>query len=205
MTELEKNTEEKILEAAKDVFIRKGMDGARMQEIANKAGINKALLHYYYRTKEKLFLSVFKIALQSFLPKILHMLESDMSLFDKIRSFVKKYTSLLTRNPFIPMFILQEINRQPEQVIETIHSTGLQPEIFYRQVNDAIDKGEIHPIDPRQLVINMLALCVFPIIARPLVQGILFGGDKKEYSIFLDKRVEEVPEFIINAIKKEES
>ena len=99
-------TEEIILDAAKKVFTRKGLSGARMQEIADEAKINKSLLHYYYRTKEKLFATVFKAVLNNFLPKGLKILNSDENLFTKIKIFSKEYINLLMKNPYLPLFIL---------------------------------------------------------------------------------------------------
>ena len=90
MEELNQDTESKILDSAKEVFIQNGLDGARMQQIADKAGINKSLLHYYYRTKEKLFESVLKFAFKQFLPNPMEFLSSDLPLFDKIRIFVDR-------------------------------------------------------------------------------------------------------------------
>ena len=84
-------TEATILNAAKSIFQRKGMDGARMQEIANEAGINKALLHYYYRSKQLLFEAVFKNAFKLLAPQLKKVLNSDDSLNDKIKNFTKNY------------------------------------------------------------------------------------------------------------------
>lgn len=108
------NTEEKILEAAKEVFIEKGNDGARMQEIADKAGINKSLLHYYYRTKEKLFESVFKFAFSQFAPKFLNTFNTGEDFFTQLRKFIDIYIDLISKNSFIPMFILNEVNRKKQ-------------------------------------------------------------------------------------------
>ena len=104
------NTEKKILEAAKEVFIEKGNDGARMQEIADKAGINKSLLHYYYRTKEKLFESVFKFAFSQFAPKVLNAFDGDEDFFKQLEKFISIYIDIISKNAFIPMFILNEVN-----------------------------------------------------------------------------------------------
>ena len=103
MNELKKdNTEEKILNAAQRVFVEKGMDGARMQEIANEAGINKALLHYYFRTKQKLFEAIFKKVFKSILPNIMEMVHSDLPIEKKLEIFIEKYIELLLKNPFVP-------------------------------------------------------------------------------------------------------
>ena len=195
------STENKILDAAREIFIKKGMDGTRMQEIADKAKINKSLLHYYYRTKEKLFLSVFKLALSKFIPKVEQILYSDISFFDKIRKFVFEYGSILNKNQFIPLFILSEINRNPDNLAQIIKSQGINPEAFAAMFEKEIAEGRIKPVDPRQFIINLLSLIVFPVAARPMVQRIVFNNNAKQYTLFLKKRLEEVPEFIIDAIK----
>ncbi len=202
MVKYDKNTETKILDAAQEEFLHKGMTGARMQGIANRAGINKALLHYYYRTKEKLFLAVFNVAIAQFVPKIYSILISpDIHLFDKIRVFIEKYSKILLKNQFIPLFVLHEINRNPEKLVEIIKSKGIEPELFFAQVQKEIKNGTIRPIDPRGLIINMLSLTIFPIGGRPLLQRMVFNNDKKAYEQFLKQRIKEVPEFIIQSIK----
>jgi AcrR family transcriptional regulator len=107
-------TEEKILIGARKVFIAKGMAGARMQDIADEAGINKALLHYYFRSKEKLFEQIFKELSFQFLPRVNAIFESDRPLFEKIEMFCGEYISKMIENPFIPLFIVNEMNKQPD-------------------------------------------------------------------------------------------
>ncbi len=117
---IEKSTEEKILAAAKKVFIAKGMAGARMQDIADEAGINKALLHYYFRSKEKLFEMIFMEAAQKLFPKINFIFESDVSLFEKIENFCEEYITIMSENPYLPLFVLNEISRDPEIFMKKI-------------------------------------------------------------------------------------
>ena len=107
------NTEEEILNAAKEVFQQKGMAGARMQEIADKAKINKALLHYYYRSKQLLFEAVFKNAFRLLAPQIGKVLNDDTELFDKIRNFTDSYVSFVIKHPYLPNFVTQELNSNP--------------------------------------------------------------------------------------------
>jgi AcrR family transcriptional regulator len=206
MTEQEKNTEQKILDAAKDVFQQKGMTGARMQEIADKAGINKALLHYYYRTKDKLFEKVFEIAFSIFLPKVKEMMLSEKSIFEKIEFFVDNYLTLLQKHPFIPGFVINELNRNP-QILVNIFEKNVHFkednifELFQKQIDSEVEKGIIKPIDVRNLMTNIIGLCIFPIVARPIIQGIMFNNDKKEYETFLHQRKDFVIDFVINSIK----
>lgn len=196
------NTEEKIFEAAKEVFLEKGNDGTRMQEIADKAGINKSLLHYYYRSKEKLFAAVFKFAFSQFAPLIFGILKQEDDFFTLIRNFISVYIDIVSKNPFIPLFILNEINKKNTGLfINTIKSAGLNPQIFRDRVQKEIDNGLIRPVEPNQLIVNAIGMCVFPIIGRPMIQVILFNDNKEEYNKFLETRKNEVADFIINSIK----
>jgi len=198
------NTEEKILAAAKEVFIEKGNDGARMQEIADRAGINKSLLHYYYRSKEKLFAAVFNFAFTHFAPNIINIVtDKNDDFFSLIRKFVSAYTDIVMKNHFIPMFILNEVNKKGANTfVNVIRSVGINPQAFRDRVNKEIEAGLIKPIDPNQLIINVIGMCIFPVIGRPIIQVILFNDDKKAYDAFLENRKTEVAEFIINSIKK---
>ena len=117
MTQEEKNTEDKIYSAAQEVFIEKGFDGTRMQDISEKAGLNKALLHYYYRTKEKLFNMIFDRIMGDFFGQVMKTMQSDMPLFEKIEFFVSAYLNVIMKNPHIPGFIINELNRNPQRLV----------------------------------------------------------------------------------------
>jgi TetR/AcrR family transcriptional regulator len=200
MSVKELNTEQQILEGAKKVFIIKGFDGARMQEIADEAGINKALLHYYYRSKDKLFEAVFRESLGTFIPKLGELFNSDLDLCNKISSFVNIYVDMLLANPYLPMFILHEINRDPHRIIYIMKQSGLKPDIFIKQIQNDIKKKKIKTITPLQLLVNMLSLCIFPFAGRPIIQSMLFNNNKKEYDKFLLEREKEITKFILNSI-----
>ena len=196
------NTEEKILDAAKEVFLEKGNDGTRMQEIADKAGINKSLLHYYYRSKEKLFGAVFKFAFSHFAPNIINLVnDKEDDIFTLIRKFVSLYLDIVTKNPFIPMFILNEVNKKGTFFVNVIKAAGINPQAFRNRIQKEVDAGKIRPIDPNQLIINVIGMCIFPIIGRPIVQVVLFDDNKTDYDKFLESRKKEVADFVINSIK----
>jgi TetR/AcrR family transcriptional regulator len=202
MTEENQGTEERIFEAAKNVFVKKGLNNSRMQEIAQEAGMNKALLHYYYRSKEKLFEAVFNSIMKRVIPPIAEMLEKKIPLFEKIEFIVDRYINSLISNPQIPVFFIQEIQRNPQRIVEIIKKYGLRPEVFFQQIEDEIKAGNIIDIKPQQLIVNLLSMCVFPFAARPVVQGMIFDNDKKKYDQFLIERKKEVSKFIINSIMK---
>jgi TetR/AcrR family transcriptional regulator len=194
------NTEEKILNAAQSVFIEKGMDGARMQEIANHAGINKALLHYYFRTKQKLFEAIFKKVFKSIVPNIMEMVHSELPIEKKLESFIEKYIDLLLKNPFVPTFILREMNRDPGFLAVTLKSSGIHPGEILTMFEREMEAGNIRRMDPRDLMANILGLSIFPIAAGPLLNILFFDNNKQEYEHFIQKRKETVKVFILNSI-----
>jgi AcrR family transcriptional regulator len=197
----DKSAEEKILEAARQVFENKGMSGARMQEIAEVAKINKSLLHYYYRSKQKLFEAVFKTAFNKLAPQINTILNSDQSICQKVINFSKDYTSFMIKHPYLPNFILQELNRNPEFVKELI-STKTFPSMknFQNQIQEAVAEKKIRDIKAEQLFINILSLNIFPFVAAPLIKGFINANDK-QYKVILEKRKTEIADFIIQSIK----
>jgi len=201
MTAKNITAEEKILTAAKRVFENKGMAGARMQEIADEAKINKSLLHYYYRSKQKLFEAVFKTAFNKLAPQINTVLNSDLSICYKIKNFSDNYTTFMIRHPYLPNFILQELNRNPDFVKELISSkTFPSMKNFQNQIRDAVKENKIRPIKAEQLFINILALNIFPFVAAPLIKGFINTTDI-EYIKVLEERKAGVANFIIQSIK----
>ncbi len=195
------NTEELILNAAKQVFQKKGMTGARMQEIADEAGINKAMLHYYYRSKQLLFEAVFKSAFSLLAPQLNKVINAKTSLFDKIESFTNNYISFIITHPYLPNFIIQELNRNPEfakKLLAEKHFPNIDN--FKVQVEEHIANGIIRPIKAEQLFFNIMALNIFPFVASPLLKG-LTNVDDETYKKLMLERKTEVADFIINSIK----
>lgn len=207
MATQEKSTEVVIFDAARDVFTEKGFEGTRMQEISEKAGINKALLHYYYRTKEKLFDAIFKKVFGEFFSKVTGIFENDEPLVDKIKFFVENYIDFISRNPQIPSFIIHELARNPKRAVEMLsNKTGLIKNNtfgkFSEMIHKEVEKGNIIPIDPEQLIVNIIGLCIFPFVAKPILIGIIFKNDKKRFDEFIESRKQEVAKFVIDAIVK---
>ena len=196
------NTEEQILEAAKIVFQAKGMNGARMQEIADEAGINKAMLHYYYRSKQLLFEAVFKQAFSLLAPQLNTILNDDSSIEDKIRNFTSNYTSFMMKHPYLPNFIIQELNRNEDFILKLKNTTGFPNlEKFKLKVDEEINQGVLVPIDADQLFVNIISLNIFPFLGKPLIKAFT-NKDDNTYKNFLESRKTEVANFIVNSIKR---
>jgi AcrR family transcriptional regulator len=196
------DTQEKILEAARSVFMRDGYHGARMQEIADAAGINKALLHYYFKSKDRLFERIFTEAFTSFIPRVYEIFLGPATVIEKLEAYVDAYLLLLQERPYLPAFIFQEMNRDADRLFSMLFS-GMQGPLpfaaLFRQAADEMAVGRLRHMDPREILINTMALCVFPYIARPMMQRFLLGSDA-EYKLMLEQRRRSVKTFLRNAL-----
>jgi len=196
------STEQKILDAAQDVFHEKGYDGARMQEIADKASINKGLLHYYFKSKDALFDAIFSMALRSMVANIHSILAMEIPLEEKIDLIVDGYLNMLSRNAGLPRFVLNELNKNPDKFIDR-HLNGTMNTIFSvfeHSVKKEIRAGRIRDIDSRQLFINMISMIVFPFVGRPMIQ-VVIGLDNKGFQVLMQERRELIKVFIKQALK----
>jgi TetR/AcrR family transcriptional regulator len=203
------DTEQRILDAAHVVFVRTGTAGARMQEIAREAGVNSALLHYYFRSKDRLAEAVFHRAAAQLMPAVVGVLVSDRSLPDKVRAIVEIELDRLTRTPYLPAYIISELAHHPERITQLVSAlTGARPEALGRkllrmvgeQITEAVRAGRMRPIAPDQFMVNLLSLCIFPFAARPMI-GALMGLDDKAFARFIRERRETLPDFFLNALR----
>jgi AcrR family transcriptional regulator len=202
-------TERRILDAAHAVFVRRGTAGARMQQIAEEAGVNKALLHYYFRSKEQLSQAVFRRAALELLPAVLQVLSSDLDLESKVERVIDIELTQLLKRPYLPGYILSEINHDPERVPQLLQALvgetpeRLRPRVLNRirqQIAERVDAGAMSPIAPESFVINLISLCIFPFAARPMYMALL-GFDAKQFERFIEKRKKELPQFFLRALR----
>ena len=196
-------SEERILSAARKVFTTKGMAGARMQDIADEAGINKAMLHYYFRDKDKLFGVVFLAEAQKFFPKINSIFNSDAPLFEKIENFVNEYIDEMQENPYLPWFVMNEINRDPDQFMYKVWGKNNlpKPAKFLEQIEKEIKNGTIKRFNPVHLLMNLLSMTIFPFVAKPMMTRNLHLSDL-QFRKIMEERRKEIPKFIIDSIRK---
>lgn len=194
-------TEIAILTAAKKIFSFKGKDGATMQEIANEAGINKALLHYYFRNKDLLFEQVFFEEVKKFSPILKNAIAQEVDLYQKIENICEAYILMAIENPFVPVFVVGEINKQPDIFIKKMFDGDL-PDFskLALQIKNEVDAGKIRPILPQHLIMNIMSMCVFPFLMKPMfIVGMQI--DKELFNNLMLQRIKEVPKFIIDSIK----
>lgn len=196
-------TEDRIFEAASEEFEENGLAGARMQKIADRAGINKALLHYYFRTKDHLFEAVFtKLATKMF-ARFNPILDKDISIEDKIRFFFREHIEFLRKNPKLPGFILNEINQNPgriKKIISHIDVRGIW-ETVYNQHSHELYRYNITKENLPQLITSIVSLSVFPFAARGILESII-GKAGLDFDKYLEERKEYAAEFVIRSIKK---
>lgn len=202
MNDNDKQTEEKIFEAATEVFLEKGMDGARMQDIADRAGINKSLLHYYFRTKDRLFNAVFEMIAGQVFRKFAPVLDENLPLEEKIRFFFREHITFLQKNPKLPFFILNELNRNPARIKKLIQGTDIVSfwHTLENQHKNELSKYNIDRENIPQLMTSIVSLSVFPFAARTLIASLMekLGYDFDDY---IDKRKAFAADFVINALK----
>lgn len=181
-------TEEKILEAAEAIFMKHGYDGSRMQAIADLAGINKAMLHYYFRSKDKLFERIFEKKFNGFFPTIEELLQSQINFIDKLCLFAENYITFLIKNPFLPHFVLSTINKDPDFAKKLPHS---MPQHLMMSYMEDAEKGLCKMMNPMQLFMSVLGMCVFPFLGKPLFTSLL-GASDEEFNELMEMRKAEI-------------
>jgi TetR/AcrR family transcriptional regulator len=201
---MKKPTEEVILEAAMKVFTRRGFAAARTEEIAKEAGMNRALLHYYYRDKETIFNLIFESRFKDFFGGVFTIFKSDATMFEKIERLIHHEIDNFSAHPDLARFVIVEIAQQPERLIEFGKKMNINPiefiAVFEKQVQSEVALGKIKPIEGRQLIMNIMSLCIYPFVARPIIKTML-QIDDNSFNSMMERRKKEIYEFIINAIK----
>jgi TetR/AcrR family transcriptional regulator len=187
-----RETEEIILDAAMEEFIEKGRHGAKMQHIADRAGVNKSLLHYYYRNKEKLYTKIFQIVYKKFYMEFMKLLNDERPFLEILQSFIPTYMNLLNKNPKIPLFIMKELSEGGKTIrniiLNTIEDEVSEAKQFEALIQRAINRGEIVPLDPAQLIATIIGSCLFFFIAEPIFTTLVTTDDQFDREKFISER-----------------
>ena len=197
--EQKKDTENEILQAAKKVFVEKGYAGARMQAIADEANINKAMLHYYFRSKEALFNRIIdgtmEIMAQHFIPA----LSGEGSVMHKVERLIDGYTEAIISNPYIPIFVLNELSQNQmifqKNLREILHANEIFPQ-FMLQIKEEQQKGLLKEVAPHHFVLTVMSLIIFPFIAKPVFANILEIPESMYMNMMRERK-----EIILNVIR----
>ena len=191
------DTKNRILDAADEVFVRRGIDGARMQEIADHAGVNKALLHYHFRSKADLARAVWLRIASAFVPGIFQMLGSDISLDEKIERFVDAYHTRLAKHPYLLAYVIGEAARHPDFVggfysTERRKAARRSLERVREQIDERAKRKKITPVPADQFLVTLVASCLFPFVAQPMIAEAL-GLTPKGLRDLMKRRRTELP------------
>ena len=199
--------EEIILKAAMDVFIEKGRHGARMQEIADCAGINKALLHYYFRSKDKLYEQIFEKLFSKFVVDMTMQFNSDDNFVDALNSFIDKFVDFISKNPKIPVFIVRELGEGGKFVGDLMSKLAQQepkrgPVLALEFIKKAQAKGELRQdIDPMQFLFTVIGSCVYFFVAEPLLVNALQLQENFDRRQFIEERKKSIFDTLYNGVK----
>lgn len=201
--QLDTSTEEKIKRAAKTVFTQKGYAAARTRDIAEEAGINLALLNYYFRSKERLFHIVMLESLQTFFYSMIIVLNDDkLSFEEKVHGFVDRYISLFQQQPELPFFVVSEVNNHPEIFLKEM---GVKEVIFrssfFKELQERVSKNKnlkgVHPI---QFMINIVSMVIFPFVGAPMIR--MVGQMKqKDFDGLMEQRKQLVPKWVMGMLE----
>ncbi|WP_138989399.1 TetR/AcrR family transcriptional regulator [Larkinella sp. C7] len=184
----EQNTEQKIKEAAKKVFLERGFDGAKLRHIAEESGTTMAMVNYYFRGKEQLFQSIFMETMGSFLGRITFILNEEVPLEIKVWKVVDNYTDFLLDNPHMPVFVLSELQKNSSEIFEKLNiKSVVESSFFTKQLQVESEKGTIRKVKPLQLIVTLLGSLIFPFMAKPIV-AYIGSLDSTAYRAFLEER-----------------
>ncbi len=196
-----RNTEKKIFDAATELFLEKGVDRTSVREIANKAGINLALMNYYFRSKENLFDTIFSSLVKRNSEELIRILNSDQELFEKIEQYVEVYIEMLSENPLLVSFVMAILHRSRERITEMKAISSLYAtDQFTKQLLDEAKKGNIRRTDPTHFFVDMLSLIAFPFAIKMLVMD-KNNFSEEEFQQFINERKKRVPKLLLDSLR----
>jgi len=200
-------TEDRIFRAALKIFSRKGKDGARMQAIADEAGINKAMLHYYFRSKDRLYREVFRYVFHRAIGTFGHTMREGTTFEQVLRLCIDGYIDFVYTSPDLISLFLGELREGGpvfrEMVQEIIRDVeDAPPRILMEWIVGAARAGEIRPVDPLQTTITLFSSCIFVFFAFPVIQ--VLGGRELDLEAFVEERKKHVFDVMFHGLKPRE-
>jgi TetR/AcrR family transcriptional regulator len=198
----DQETRERILDAAHTVFLRRGTANSRTQEIAAEAGVNKALVHYYFGTKAALADAIFERALSTLLPRIFGILaDPARSIEEKVPAIVREQIDFHSTRPYFAGYLLSELHAQPERISRLIVRRGRVPlDVLHLQLQEAAKAGTIRRISAEQFVVNLMGLLIFPFAIRPALSEML-SLDATRWRAFVEERRRLLPDFFMAGLR----
>ncbi len=198
----DESTEKKIKEVARAIFISKGYAATKTRDIADEAGINLALVNYYFRSKEKLFHEIMTESIQAFMSDIFMIFfEEESKLEAKLERLAANYIEFLLKNPNMPIFILSELRSNPEQFVSRMtHGVKMKESVLFRQLAEEIGHQKLSEINPIHIIINLLGMIVFPFLGKPMLQ-LTAQVDQEHFEKMMNERKKLIPMWIMNMIR----
>jgi len=194
-------TKQKILATATELFLKKGVDRVGVREIATKAGINLSLMNYYFQSKEKLFETIFDVLVKDKAIMLREILESDISIEEKIRAYTHAYIDILVEKPILVSFGISVIHRNPEKIKSMGAVLALyNSEKFCDHLNAEAQQGRIRSVDPEQLYISLISLVLFPFAIKELISD-RNGFNQQQFLDFAKARKEHISEMVLTFLK----
>lgn len=200
------NMEEAILDTATRLFLQKGFKATSTTEIAKGAGCNQALVHYYFRTKERLFEAIFQQKIKFFVGALLDIGEEDLPFLNKLEKKILSHFEAIQSNPLLPLFFLNELSANPERIESIKQTVGDLPERAIsqldRELNDAIQNGIIRRVSVKDLLMTIVSLNVMVFMAVPMFM-VMTGITQEQYDKFLVKRKHENVRIVLKSLEPE--
>jgi AcrR family transcriptional regulator len=188
----EESAEQKIIEAARKLFTEKSFDAVKTRDIANEAGINLALLNYYFRSKEKLFEIVMQENMQKFFQSIVGIInDEETTIKEKVELLVNRYIDMLLNSPELPIFVMSNIKNSTR----TQFQGRFRDSFLMKQVQKAIKKGKMPDMNPVNFMLNVVSLTIFPFIGKPMIKN-SHNMDDKQFLELIEERRKLVPKWI---------
>ncbi len=198
---VQENKEHLILASARKHFASKGYSGVSLQDIAADAGTTKSMVNYYFRSKEKLFSVIFLREFQLLFSSIASFLLEDLPLKEKITNIVSLDVDRLLTMPELPLFIMSEMHRNPDIVLKHLEHISIDQLLVNldKQIKKEVRQGIIRYIPPRELMINIQSLTIFPFLSKPMLIARL-GYTEKTFTDLMVKRKKDIVETIWKSI-----
>lgn len=195
--------ENRIIEAAKQVFVRKGYEATKMGDIATEAGIGRTALHYYYRTKDMLFDAIFDQLMGALLPNLEVIMDKEVPFLEKLPKIIEQYAKTLRMNPLFPIFVINELQRDPEHIYGSILKDPSRVKPILRlqaQIKEEMEQGLIRQMPLIYTATTLISLLIFPLLVRNPVTSIFLDGNAEKFDAFLEERIPFVTDIMIRLL-----
>jgi AcrR family transcriptional regulator len=198
----DRESRERILDAAHAVFLRKGTANARTQEIAAEGGVNKALVHYYFGTKAALADAIFERSIAAIMPRIFGILADEgRTIEQKVHDIAREQIEFHSARPYLAGYVVSELHAEPARVAALFAKRGGPPlGVLRRQLRDAVKAGTMRPISAEQFVVNLMGLLIFPFALRPILT-VLLNIEPSRWAAFMEERVQLLPDLILAGLR----